>query len=100
MSATQQTFNEMLESLTGYEEIAIREAFGASISDLLEAAYTTAGRAMVLVDAQRKGQSAKDAKKTALSMTIKQVNDFFAADEEEVFEHEPVTEQGKDDSLD
>lgn len=95
MSA-QTTFNEMLESLTGYEEIAIREAFGHEITELLDTSYTTAARALVLVDAARKGQAAKDAKQTALSMTIKQVNDFFVEDEVELDVDEPVTEQGKD----
>lgn len=96
MSA-QQNFNDLLDSLTGFEELAISERFGFDITTLLDRSATMAGRALVFTEKTRSGQKPGDAYKGAMSMTVRAVNDHFDTDEEpEVLEDETVTEQGKD----
>lgn len=94
------TVSEMIESLTGFEEIAIAKAFDSDIFGLLNRAPTTAGRALVFIDRKRGGETDKEAKNHALSLTLKAVDEYYAEDEDEVMEEEPTTEVGKDDSTD
>lgn len=94
MSA-QKTFNETLDSLTGYEELAITQHFGADITTLLETNATFAGRALIFTERTRSGEAPKDAKKHAMSLTLKSVNDYFKDDEPEVDEDDPITASGK-----
>jgi hypothetical protein len=99
-AAEKVTVSEMIESLNGFEEIAITKAFDSDIFTLLNTAPTTAGRALVFIDRKRRGETDKEAKNAALTLTLKEVDEAFAEDEDEVFEEEPDTEQGKDDSPD
>lgn len=94
---TQQTFNEMIDSLTGHEEQKIESAFGADIMSLLEASATKASRALIFITFVREGESGGDAKKRVMDLTIKQLGDHFADAEDEPMPEEPITEQGKDD---
>jgi hypothetical protein len=64
MSTTGLTVEEMIESLTGFEEIGIAKHFDMEWSDLAEA------------------------KTQALTLTLKQVNDYFE-DDDEVTPDEP-----------
>jgi hypothetical protein len=89
-------FMEMVESLTGYEEEAIEDQFGEDINTLLGLNATRSGRALVFIDAKRQGQDVAAAKAAAMSLTIKEVGDFFEDDADEVMPEEPVTEQGKE----
>lgn len=91
------SFDEMLESLTGFEEIGIEEAFGADITALMLTNVTKAQRALVFVVKKREGLKATDARKAVLEMRLGDVQAFFADDEPEVNEDEPVTAAGKDD---
>ena len=97
MSADKVTIGDMLESLTGFEELAITKNFDADIATLLATQATMAGRALVFIDRKRKGLSDPEAKKASMEMTLKTVDDYFAEDEDEVMPEEPVTEAGKDD---
>lgn len=98
-TASEMTVEEMMESLTGYEEIAIAKAFGSDILALAEKSPTQVGRALVFVVKTREGLDHNKAKHAALSLTLREVDDSFADDEDEVMEEEPVTEQGEDDSV-
>jgi len=97
MSTSPMTLTETVESLNGFEEIAIETNFGADIETLLETKATKAYRALVAVTLARGGANAKEAKKQAMSLTIKEATNYFAKDEE-VNEEDPVTDSGKGDS--
>jgi len=97
MSTTEVTVNEMIDSLTGYDEIAIAKAFDAEWTVLAEAKPITFARALVFVDRRRGGLDDKKAKVAALEMTVGQVNSYFAEDDEPMPE-DPVTPAGKDDT--
>lgn len=90
------TYNEHLELLTGFDEIAIEKWFGEDIDSLR---FTMKCRALLFTRNTRLGQQPKDAHKAAMSLTLKQVGDAFADDEDEPLPEEPVTETGKDASL-
>jgi hypothetical protein len=88
----------MIESLTGFEEIGIAAHFGQEWSDLAEAKPAMFLRALVFTLHTRQGTTAPEAKTQALTLTLKQVNESFE-DDDEVTPDEPVTEPGKDASL-
>jgi len=97
MSATDTTSEEMFESLTGYDEIAIAKSFDAEIGSLASKKPTMFLRALVFVDLRRQGISDADAKVAVLDYTLKTCKDYFA-ENREVDDNEPVTDSGKDDS--
>lgn len=90
------TVNEALEQLTGWDEIAIKKTWGAEITDLRESPFTFM-RALIFVDARRNGAKDHEAKEAAMTLTIREVSDHFAEDEDEAMPDEPVTESGKGD---
>ena len=94
--ATETTLSEMVESLTGYDELAIEKHFGAPISDLMNSKPTTGIRGLIFVHKTRENFSAVDAKKQAMELPMRGAMDYFASDEQEPLPEEPVTEQGKD----
>ncbi|WP_340540424.1 hypothetical protein [Nocardioides sp. GXZ039] len=86
---------EMLQSLTGYEEIAIERAFGFDVytGDHSIVAET---RAFVFVHKKREGMTDADAKKSVLEMSFKETRDYFDKPEPELDPDNPETESGKD----
>lgn len=98
MSATDMTGEEMFESLTGFEEIAVGQHFNAEVGHLAENKPTMFLRAMVFVHLTRSGKPTKDAKAEVMGMTLKTCNDYFAEDDEPNPD-EPVTPVGEGDSL-
>jgi hypothetical protein len=90
------TAEEMGESLTGYDELAIEKAF--QVSDVTVLAGTKQIRGLVFVALRREGQSDKDAFASVMEMPLKSCNEFFAEDEDEPMPDDPATESGKDDS--
>lgn len=93
------SMEEFVESLTGFEEIGIEEAFGQGIVQLLETKATMAARALIFVDRKRSGLKAQEARKAALEMRLGDVQDYFVDEQPEVDEENPVTAEGKDDGL-
>lgn len=91
------TISEAIESLTGFEEIAIKKAFEDDVFALMNTGQETmAGRALIFIEKKREGLKDAEAKNAALSLTLKDVNAHFADEDEEVMPDEPVTESGKD----
>lgn len=88
------TVEEMAESLTGFEELAIKAHFDATVDSFDSG--TMLLRALVFVQHTRAGMKAKDAKDAAMALTIKALPEQFAEDTE-VTPDEPVTAAGKDD---
>lgn len=84
MNAQIITADEMIESLTGFEEIAIAKAFGGEVFDLAQTKQTTFLRALVFVQAKREGMKDSDAKQYALGLTLKDVNARFSDPEVDV----------------
>lgn len=88
------TLEEVAESLTGFDEIAIKTHFGFHVADET-APPTMYARALIFVHQTRQGLKTQAAKDAALGMTLKDVGEYFA-DDEEVTPDEPATESGKD----
>lgn len=88
--------DEFVQSLTGYDEIAINKAFGVDWTVLMESQPTTFSRALVFTDLRHQGKTDTESKKTCMEMSIKQVGEYFpqtdAADE-----LDEDNESGKDD---
>lgn len=94
---TPPTDAELLESLTGYEELAIEEAFGKTLDVLAAGSNTMLNRALIFVDLRRGGAKVAEARKQAMELPVKTVLERFAADEDELMPDEPVGESGKGD---
>jgi hypothetical protein len=82
MSATTMTAVECFNSLTGFDEQAIKRAFGAPVTTLAEGDQMTFARSLIFVMLRREGRNDTDAKAGALEMTISEVTGFFADDDE------------------
>lgn len=98
MSADKISAEEMIDSLTGFDEIAIKKAFGAEWGQLVESSPVTFTRSLIFIQKRREGLLDAVAKDAALSLTLGEVNAVFAEDEPEVMPEDPETEAGKDDS--
>jgi hypothetical protein len=89
--------NEVMDSLTGFELIAVKKVFGQSVAD---ADFLTNTFMFAFVEIRRGDIPDADAYKQAMSLPIKTVHDRLIAytGPGEVFEDEPETPQGKDES--
>lgn len=95
------SMNDLVKSLTGYEEDDVEERFGHPIGVLLDHRVVKAGRALIYVVEKRAGAKPTDAYKTAMEMRLADVNSRFLdedEDEDDFNPDEPDTEQGKDGS--
>lgn len=90
---------DVLDSLTGYDEIAITEAFGRYFAVLMDDP-TMLARSMVFTVLRRGGAKDKDAKRAAMDLRWGDVQSFFADDDEqgELDPDNPDTPAGEDDS--
>jgi hypothetical protein len=82
MSTASVTASEVFESMTGYEEIAISEAFGVNPNDYDEEGNsrlvgTLLGRALVFLHERREGKSDAEARDIAMSLTMPSLIDYF-----------------------
>lgn len=98
--------SEFVETLTGYDEIAIAKRFEADITEL-RSRGTMFLRCLVFVHLCREGARHADAYTKALEMPFRDVNGYFAPEPKKDTEGEhgpaddgepdPETESGKDD---
>lgn len=94
--ATDMTADEMFESLTGFDEIAIAHHFGSEITALAETKPLAFLRALVFVHLTRQGHKPHpEIKQDVQGMSIAQVNGYFT-EADEVDPEDPVTPAGKD----
>lgn len=90
-----QTVEEIADSLTGFDEIAIKKAFGVPFSSLAPDPKGQGGdvfqflRALAFTHRRREGDNDVTAYNTAQGLTTAEVNGYFA---------EESAESGKDDS--
>jgi hypothetical protein len=68
--------SDFLMSLTGFDEIAIAARFGQPLHTIREDPIA-AGRALAFVHYRRAGQNDVDAHNAALSLTLREVTEFF-----------------------
>jgi hypothetical protein len=80
MSQVDATATELFESMTGYDEIAIGKAFGATPTELQG---TLLGRAMVFIALRRAGSNDVDALDGAMKVTVKELADYFVPEGDE-----------------
>ena len=89
---TDQTGQQIYDSLTGFEELAINRAFKAPVEQLEK---TMLGRALVFILNKRDGMKDSEAKEAALALTISTLNnEIFKADDDPESDGE---DEGKDD---
>jgi hypothetical protein len=100
MSKTDLSVSEVMDSLTGFEEIAIEKhmAYDIYTDDEAKARPVLLMRCLVFVLEKRAGLKDTDAMKAAMGMSVKDVNDYFPDTVEDVEPNDPDTDEGKDDS--
>lgn len=91
--AAKLTASDVMDTLTGFDEIAIEQAFGEDVSRLAHVSVGKFGRALAFVLARRGGMKDAEAKKHVLGLTRREVEDMFADDEGGDL---PGSEAGKD----
>lgn len=82
MSKIDQTGDEVMLSLTGFDEIAITQRFGRTI-EVLSDDRSMMGRALVFITERRDGKTDDAAYTAALEMTLGDVLAYFAEETEE-----------------
>lgn len=90
------TADEMMESLTGFDEIFIRKHFERPIDVLGGADRLQFLRALIFTHYRREGEKEVSAYKAAQGLTLVEIKGYFAEDDELVPD-DPVTDAGKDD---
>lgn len=96
-ATTGMTVEELVESLTGFDEIAIEKHFeGFDIYADGEAKGVRAMRALAFVWHRREGANDREALQTANNLSFKALSDYFLDAEEEVDPDQPDTPSGKD----
>ena len=93
------SIDEVFESLTGFDEIAVLETFGQSISRLADENETVFVRALVFIELVRAGRSRFDAHKLAMHMRLGDAKAALPDPPDEFIPSEPDSETGKGDSL-
>lgn len=91
------TVAEAMESLTGFDEIAIEKHFdGFDIYTDAQTKSIRAMRALAFVQYRRDGQTDRDALKAAQELPFRDLTSRFLPDEQEIDPDEPETPSGKD----
>lgn len=97
MAVTDDTVESFTETLTGFDEIAIEKHMGIDVYMEAEHKPIKAIRALVFVHRTRAGDKPNDARKHALDLPFREVNDYFTDGEaDDSDDDEPVTEMGKE----
>ena len=89
--------DEFFETLTGLEETAIASHFGSEITDLAQHRPLAFIRALVFIDYVRNsdGRKHRDLFNDVQALTIREVQAYFPAGEDEPMPEEPVTAEGE-----
>jgi hypothetical protein len=90
----EQTAEDIFNSINGYDEIGIEQAFNTSIDDLQEKPFMFL-RALAFVERKHAGLNHEEAKAFAMQMSLGELQEYFPDDGLEILPEEPVTEQGK-----
>lgn len=99
MSKIDQTVEEVADSLTGFDEIAIKKAFGVPFSALAPNEKGQGGdvfqflRSLVFVNLRREGENDVAAYTGAQQMTTGEVNGYFAEESAESGKDSPAADE-------
>lgn len=98
MSTAGITAEEMFESLTGFDEMAISKHFGDEWQDLAQRKPVQFLRALAFIQYKRTGpgQNDRQARDQAMGLTVRQAQEFFEPDAEDFDPDNPDSESGKD----
>jgi hypothetical protein len=94
MSATDKTAEEVMQSLTGFDEIAIAQRFGAKVLKIAKEDETSFLRSLVFIEKRREGLKDGDAWQAVMEMPLAEVQEYFP-DDDEFDPDEPDTASGK-----
>ena len=89
------TPSEMVESLTGFDELAIQKHMGVDPYSDAERKPMAVIRALIFIQHRRDGLKDAEAKEAAMSMPMREVEDFFADEEDEIDPENPETPSGE-----
>ncbi len=96
MSQTTMSADELLNSLTGHDEIAIHAASGSSIPVLAEGQQTIMLRCLIAVHISREtGDPFPLAYRTAMGMPMGELTGYFAAEAADFDPDQPDSDVGK-----
>lgn len=99
MAVTEKTFDEVLNSLNGFDEIALEKATGKTLDALIDGHKILMMRAVVAIDISRTEDiKYQDAYQKAMLMPMGEIPEYFTEAPDEVMPDEPVTELGKEPS--
>lgn len=91
------TAAEVIDTLTGYDELAIEKAFGADVETLArDGKWLRYLRAVAFGQELHKGATAADAYKTVLTLTQGELGDRFRDEDPDEDPDLPGSETGKD----
>ena len=93
-SADKPTIEEVTESLTGFDEIAIEKHFHIDWMKIAEEKPTFLPRCLLFVLRRREGMNDPDAYNAVMGMSLKDTNDVFV-DDAELDPDDPETPSGK-----
>lgn len=79
-TTTKATANEVFESLTGYEEIAVEKRFGAGVETLADGKPLRLLRALAFVQIKREGSDDAKAYDAAMNLTLAEAQNRFEDD--------------------
>lgn len=96
MSAQKITTDEVIDSLTGFDEEAIEKQFGAPWQTLAAGRSTAFLRAMIFATRRQAGVADLDARQQVMEMTLRECQNLFGEEDEELDPDEPDTPAGKD----
>lgn len=97
MSDDKPNLSETLDSVTGYDEIAINQAFGRYFGLIVEDP-TMLARAAIFVLQRRDGMKDAEAKKFVMDLPMSRVNVWFSDAPDDVAPDDPDTPAGEGDS--
>jgi hypothetical protein len=98
VSQTTLTVDEVIDSLTGHDEINIHACFSMTVTDMAQNHPTLLMRALVaVVDHRESGDSYRKAYVRAMDMPMGAVSKYFSDAPEDVDQEQPDSESGKDD---
>jgi len=78
-----QTHEEVFDSITGFDEIAITTHFGHTLGELTVTDSSMFVRALIFVVKRREGLDDVKAREAALALTLKECNEEFFAEQSE-----------------
>lgn len=91
--------NALTETLNGFDEIAIRNAFGQNLSKIREDGDQLLFiRALIYIDKRRARMTDAQAYQAAMNVRTVDLDGYFPDDPEEIDPEQPVTAEGKDDT--